>query len=120
MSLQKRILLVDDDRFIRKLVELRLKEHDVVMLDDRVGVIESIQEKRPDLIVLDYMLEGGSTGIEILRMIKKYDETLKVIMITGKNNDDIISECIQRGADWCYYKDENLNNYINDITNSIN
>ena len=120
MNSKKRILLVDDDRFIRSLVKLRLNEHDVVTLEDRVGVLESIKEKRPDVIVLDYMLEGGATGVEILRMIKKHDESLRVIMITGKSDDKIIDECILRGADFCYYKDENLNNYISDIVNNIN
>jgi len=41
-------------------------------------------------------------------------------MITGKSNESVINEAIEKGADFCYYKDVNLNNYIKDIINTIN
>ena len=71
MSGVKRILIVDDDAFIRRPLELILREegYDPATAVDAEDGIRQIADRLPDLIVLDIMMPGkdGFTLCEELR-----------------------------------------------------
>ena len=68
---KKRVLLVDDDPKVLRLLEatLRLKEHAVVKNEDIAGAVEAARIDPPDLVISDTRL-GGRDGYELLRQIR--------------------------------------------------
>ena len=59
-----------------------------------------IVDERPDIVLLDWMLPGGS-GLELLRRLKRNDTTrdLPVIMLTAKSAEDNVIQGLDVGAD---------------------
>ena len=113
----KRILLIEDNETTQFLVKRSLKNHIVECLEGLQGVEDSINSNRPDLVVLDYRLKDGATGIEILKLIQIIDKTIKVIVISSSSNE-IIKECFANGAYDCSYKGD-LVNYLPDIVRNL-
>lgn len=84
------ILVVDDEEPIQELIKFNLEKegYEVITAIDGAGALKSIDEKRPDLVVLDIMLPGMN-GLEIctqLRKDSKYSD-LPVIMLTAKGEE---------------------------------
>ena len=84
MNNTRKIVLVDDNKDYRFTMETFLKRNgfDVLTAGDGKAGIELIQKEKPDLILLDVMMESTFTGFEIYRQIKA-DEALKSIPIIG-------------------------------------
>jgi len=59
-----------------------------------------VVDERPDIVLLDWMLPGGS-GIELLRRLKRNDATrdIPVIMLTAKTAEDNVIQGLEVGAD---------------------
>jgi len=59
-----------------------------------------VVDERPDIVLLDWMLPGGS-GLELLRRLKRNDSTreLPVIMLTAKTTEDNVIQGLDVGAD---------------------
>jgi len=60
----KKILIVDDEPGIRKLVKATLKSEDYQILQAESGqmAVDIAREKNPDLIFMDIMMPGGIDG----------------------------------------------------------
>lgn len=91
---KKHILIVDDDPLISRMYEHKLTAdgYDITTAPDGKVALEKIQEKRPDLILLDVMMPKLN-GVETLKAIKgekKYSH-IPVIFLTnlGDNQDDV-------------------------------
>ena len=96
---KKTILVVDDEKSIRTLLNVNLTKegYNVIEATDGVEAIEIATEKKPDLILLDVMLprlDGGS----VCRRIKSI-MNIPIIMVTAKDDelDKIIG--LELGAD---------------------
>jgi len=78
-----RILVVDDDTAIRLLYadELTEEGYEVITGDGGSGLMELIEKKRPDLVVLD-MSPGDHDGLGLCRDIRKTYDDLPVILST--------------------------------------
>jgi two-component system phosphate regulon response regulator PhoB len=99
---QSTILIVDDESAIRDMLRLTLE-----MADYRCIEAENISDayaltvdERPDLILLDWMLPGGS-GIELLRRLRRDENTREtlVIMLTARTTQSNIVQGLEVGAD---------------------
>ena len=79
-----RILILDDDRSIQLLYEDELTEagYEVITSGDGSRLLELIERKRPDLIVLDIRL-GEYNGLDLLRYIRNRYINLPVILCTA-------------------------------------
>ena len=57
--MKKNILLVDDDQDLLSVLELKLKKEDYIIQIAKNGkaAIQSIQQKRPDLVVMDVIYQ---------------------------------------------------------------
>jgi len=66
-----RVLIVDDDAFIRRPLEYILREEGFAPLTavDGDDCLEKVSEERPDLIILDVMMPGRD-GFEVCRILK--------------------------------------------------
>lgn len=99
---ERTVLVVDDEFAIRDMLRMALE-----IVDFRCLEAENIQDahaiivdKRPDIVLLDWMLPGGS-GIELLRRLKRDEATreIPVIMLTAKTTEDNVIQGLDVGAD---------------------
>jgi two-component system phosphate regulon response regulator PhoB len=92
---QKRILIVEDEPAIRDMVAFALRKDDYepVPAGDGREAQAAIADRVPDLILLDWMLPGGSSGLELARRWRREALTREVpiIMLTarGEENDRV-------------------------------
>jgi two-component system response regulator AtoC len=96
------ILVVDDEKSILEGFRLFLtKEYEVLLASTGEEAIKHVKSKRPNVVLLDVILPDIN-GIDVLRKIKKIDEHIEVIMITGVNDLRTAIDALQLGAyDYC-------------------
>jgi two-component system alkaline phosphatase synthesis response regulator PhoP len=98
----KRILAVDDEKHILRLVQINLEKagYDVFTASNGREAIEAVREHNPDLIVMDVMMPEMD-GIEALKILKSDDATssIPVVMLTAKAQDADVFQGWQSGAD---------------------
>ena len=81
------ILVVDDEAVVRELVKYCLVKDGfrVITTGDANSVFELVRTYRPDLIILDILLQGtGLDGIEICKRLRK-ETNIPIIFLTSKN-----------------------------------
>jgi len=90
MPLQKKILAVDDERHIVRLIQVNLERagYQVVTAFDGPEALKKVEGERPDLVVLDVMMPRMD-GFEVLKRLQANPETreIPVIMLTAKAQD---------------------------------
>ena len=100
----KKILAVDDEKHIVRLVQVNLEKqgYTVVTAFDGKEALEKVASESPDLIVLDVMMPYMD-GFEVLMNLKKDPNTrdIPVIMLTAKAQDADVFRGWQSGVD-CY------------------
>ncbi len=96
----KRILVIDDEDTIRRLLEATLvpEGFDVVLAHDGTEGLEKVKESSPDLILLDIKMPGLN-GFEVLRILRERYDT-PVIMLTAVREATSVLDAIGVGADW--------------------
>ena len=98
----KKILVVDDERHIVRLVEVNLQRagYDVVSAYDGVEALEKITAEKPEMIILDVMMPRMD-GFEVLKELRGNAETkdIPVIMLTAKAQDADIFKGWSSGVD---------------------
>lgn len=102
MPERKKILAVDDDKFIVMVIRVNLEfeGYEVIEAYDGVQALEMIESENPDLVVLDIMMPEMN-GWDVLSRIRENPKTedLPVIMLTALAQDRDIEEATLRGAD---------------------
>ena len=81
-SLAHKVLIVDDDAFIRRPLEYILREEGFAPLTavDGDDCIDKIADERPDLIILDVMMPGRD-GFEVCRILKQDPDLAEIPII---------------------------------------
>ena len=94
-----RILVVDDEESIRRLIEKELSSmrRSVRTADSARQAFEIIEQQQFDVIVLDIRLPDGD-GVELLEKFKQTISDVEVILITGFGNVDNAVEAMKLGA----------------------
>jgi len=99
--MKKRILVVDDERSIVRLLSLRLRSqnYDVLEAYDGVQCVDVACDKKPDLILLDIKMPNGS-GIEAFENLrsKKTTRNIPVIFITAYPKPEVKELVLKMGA----------------------
>jgi two-component system, OmpR family, alkaline phosphatase synthesis response regulator PhoP len=100
----RKILAVDDERHIVRLVQVNLERagYQVVTAFDGKEALEKVASEQPDLVVLDVMMPYLD-GFGVLQELRKNNATrdLPVIMLTAKAQDADVFRGWQSGVD-CY------------------
>ena len=100
--MKKKILVVDDEPQVVRLIALRLKANnfDVIGAYDGYQCVQVTQEENPDLILLDIKmpLGGGIKAFETLRK-NPNTENIPVIFITAFPTVEIKKQVIDMGAE---------------------
>ena len=98
----KRLLLVEDDRAIAELVKFHFTRDGYTVTSTPNGdeALILIEEIRPDLIILDWMIEGIS-GIELCRRLRRKPATanLPIILLTARGEEEDRLRGLETGAD---------------------
>ena len=98
----KKILAVDDEKHIVRLVQINLEKegYEVVTANTGREALEKVAEFSPDLIVMDVMMPEMD-GLEALSRLKADPATseIPVIMLTAKAQDSDVFRGWQAGAD---------------------
>lgn len=96
------ILIVDDEAPIREMiaVALEMAGYDCIEAENSQQAHAIIVDRKPDLILLDWMLPGTS-GIELARRLKRDELTgdIPIIMLTAKGEEDNKIQGLEVGAD---------------------
>ena len=87
---QSRILIVEDDKNISKLIHYNLEKAGFVCADALTGhdALEIVEKEKVDLIILDIMLPGVD-GLEVCKRIKQDPKrsSIPIIMLTAKGEE---------------------------------
>ncbi len=97
----KEILVIDDNSDIRVLIceILREKSFNVREAANFDQAVLEINKKLPDVAIIDVKLDkGDNDGIDLLKKIKKIDDDVPVIMISGHANVQMAVDSLKLGA----------------------
>lgn len=96
-----KVIVIDDEPFILMMIEDKLKKAkiDVTTLRESRNALAVIREKKPELIILDWMMPELS-GIDLCKMIKADSELkdIPIFMLTAKGQDSDEQQGIQCGV----------------------
>jgi DNA-binding response OmpR family regulator len=100
MSLPLRILVVEDDPSISRLLELELRHRgmDVQVVPDGLAGMSAAEQRRHDVIVLDILLPGMD-GERMLYKMRQQGIRTPVIMLTARDSDRDKIRNLDVGAD---------------------
>jgi signal transduction histidine kinase/FixJ family two-component response regulator/putative methionine-R-sulfoxide reductase with GAF domain len=95
----ERIIIIDDEvRMCESLATLLTSEgYQVDAFQSPVEAAEAVRHRKIDLVITDFMMPDMD-GIEIMKLIKKVDEEIPVILMTGFASLNSALEAIQQGA----------------------
>lgn len=101
-NIQPSILVVEDDPAIVTMLEFNLKKagYHVWTTEDGEEALLLVEENKPDLVLIDWMLPG-LTGIQVCNQLRKMEATKKIpiIMISARGEEGDRIEGLERGAD---------------------
>ena len=102
MTYNATVLIVDDQREVRRLIRLILESAGYTTLEAGSGTeaIETAQSKHPDLVLLDVMMPGTPDGLGALDEIKQgLKLPVKVVLVTAKGQFDDMLEAARLNGD---------------------
>ncbi|MDO8535681.1 MAG: response regulator [Candidatus Omnitrophota bacterium] len=98
----KKILIVDDEPDIIKMLQIRLESanYNIVTAQDGQEALNRIKEDTPDLLVLDIMMPkiNGYTLFKMLREDLKY-KNIPIIILTASVEIEDLRKCIKEGVE---------------------
>jgi DNA-binding NtrC family response regulator len=97
------VLVVDDDRLLRRQLHWALVErHRVLEAETRADAVELLQRERVDVVICDLHLppdlEGIEEGLAVVEAARGERPAVPVVVITGSDNKQAALEAIRRGA----------------------
>jgi two-component system phosphate regulon response regulator PhoB len=102
MQMTPHILVVEDEDSLATLLQYNLQKegYDVALAGDGEEALLLVDERLPDLIVLDWMLPKVS-GIEVCRRLRQRNETrnVPIIMLTARGEESDRVRGLDTGAD---------------------
>ncbi|MDP5136198.1 phosphate regulon transcriptional regulator PhoB [Rheinheimera baltica] len=98
----RKILVVEDEAPIRDMLCFVLEQngYQATTAEDYDSAVNALMEPYPDLVLLDWMLPGGS-GIQVAKKMKQHELTrnIPIIMITARGEEEDKVRGLEVGAD---------------------
>ena len=118
--MSKKVLIVEDDEFLRSLTAKRLEKegYEVAVAVDGETAVGTIQEEKPNLILLDLLLPGLN-GFQVLEKIKALDDLkdIPVVVFSNLGQREDIEKAKSLGANDFLIK---ANFTLDDVTAKVN
>jgi len=114
------IFIVEDNSVYNKLVVNHLRSHKLIRTESFLSGEECLKniDRKPDIIIQDYLLEGIN-GIDVLKATrKKYPQT-EFIFLSGQDNIEVAINSIKFGAYDYIVKDQYALTKLTDKINKI-
>ncbi|MBW1730136.1 MAG: response regulator [Deltaproteobacteria bacterium] len=103
---RKRILIADDDEFVRSLLAraLEICGYEIDIVENGVEAISQVEKRSYDLIITDYMMPKMD-GLELTRRIKAEYPSIPILIVTGNGP---VYDLLKSGAAACITKPFNI------------
>jgi len=95
----QRVLVVDDERFLREAIGEILSQEGLAWAscDDGESALQAAQDPAVGVVVLDIRLPG-TDGIEVLRRLRETRPNVRVIMLSASTDQELVLEALRLGA----------------------
>lgn len=88
---ENKILIVDDDKELTNMQKIVLenKGYQIIVSNDPQSGFEKLEKEKPDLVILDVMMEGKAAGFIFSRKMRKERrfDNIPILMLTGMRKD---------------------------------
>ncbi len=93
------IMAVDDEHDILRLLSRTLEPEGfgVIATDNSISALVLLQQRKPDLVILDIMMPGLD-GFQVLSLMRE-ESDVPVIMLTGRDEVNTLHDAVVLGAD---------------------
>ena len=121
----KKIFVVDDDDFLRTIVEDHLHKNPLYVVETFSTGEDCIKKlsHKPDVVILDFELNSvvpdAKDGLTILQEIKKMDNDIVVIMLSSQTHYGKATQTIMKGAIEYVVKGDDAFDHIDKILSSL-
>ncbi|WP_236978120.1 response regulator transcription factor [Membranihabitans maritimus] len=99
MKNQELVLIAEDERIIRRTLQLKLEKEgfNVLTAEDGQQAIEMLESSDPDIVVTDLMMPFRN-GLEVLEFVKKKESEIPVIVLSAAGQENIVLDAFNMGA----------------------
>jgi len=117
----RKILIVDDEPDFLEVMRIRLEANDYEVMTTSNGedALTHVKNDKPDVVLLDILMPGID-GLEVLKKIRKMDESLPVYIITAFSTEERFKVADKFGASGFIVKTNDLAKEIENITSALN
>lgn len=116
----KRVLIIDDAAFMRMAIKNILVKNGFEVVGEaengKIGC-EKYAELKPDVVTMDITMPEMD-GVQALKVIKQFDPSAKVVMITAMGQESMVKDAILSGAKGFIvkpFKEENVITGLNKL-----
>ena len=116
-----RALITDDDPLVRRLIRDTLQADNMTVIAEATTGREAVELAlfyRPDVVVMDYMMPEMD-GIEATRRIHDQDDSIRVVLLTGSDDEALGIRGLRAGASGFLSKDIDLDSLPRALRGSI-
>jgi CheY-like chemotaxis protein len=119
----QRILVIDDDPFVRRTMERLLQKsgYEVRLAVDGIEGLRAFRSQRPDLVITDIIMPQKE-GLDTIRLLRTWDPDVKIIAISGgsrTSNVDFLKKAAELGASAILAKPFDNNVMLNQISRCL-
>ena len=122
MNSEKKILIIEDDELIIKILKFILNKegYQLSVVMDGLSAVERIHSINPDMVITDLMLPYKS-GLEVIRFVKENFEKKPIIVLSSLGEEEhSVSEAFKLGADDFIAKPFNPNELVLRVKRLLN
>ncbi len=121
MVMAGKILIVDDQKGVRRLLEELFKKDgwDVDMAADGREAISKVEERLPDIILMDVKMPNMN-GLEASQIILEKHGSIPIIMMTAYGEIEVVKKALDAGVKKCITKPFDIMVLRDMVNNLIN
>jgi DNA-binding NarL/FixJ family response regulator len=99
---KQQILIYEDDKQYREglvwLIASDIRLEVVGVFPNADNIKSDVTALKPDIVLVDLHMPPGITGIEAIRQVRQNGSSLPILVLTGLDDEDIVIDAIQVGA----------------------
>lgn len=121
--MKHKVMIVDDQYVSRQMFELYLKNSDryevVFSIDSAMFADTYVLKDDIDLVIMDILMEDGSSGLDAAKSIKKIRPEIKIVAVTSMPEVSWLDKAREIGIDSFWYKEASKETIISVIDRTI-